>query len=227
MNHAVSLRNVRAGYGRVTVLNDITLSIEQGSLTGLCGPNGAGKSTFIKLCLGMIRPRSGSLTVLEAVPGRRGFRNTLLRIGYVPQKTGGGLIPATVREAVAMGRYGKAGLFRRLSARDWAPVDRALEAAGIAGIAASLTRELSGGQAQRVAIARALAMEPELLLLDEPTASLDAQGRSELLALVKTYRCGTVVMVSHDPESLSRCGRIFRFAEGRAEALASGESPHA
>ncbi|MDR2484820.1 MAG: metal ABC transporter ATP-binding protein [Treponema sp.] len=220
MSRAVDLQNIRAGYGNLTVLNNITLSIERGSLTGLCGPNGAGKSTFIKLCLGIIRPQAGTITVLGGTPGRRGFRNTLLRIGYVPQKTSCGLIPATVREAVSMGRYGKAGLFRRLSPRDREPVGKALEAAGIAGIADSSVRELSGGQTQRVAIARALAMDPELLLLDEPASGLDAEGRVDLLEIIRErreYHHITAIMVSHDEGSLAKCGRLFRFTQGRTE----------
>lgn len=216
---AVTAQNVCAGYGAVRVLNGITIRIEPETITGLCGPNGAGKSTFIKLCLGMIRPQSGSITVLGGVPGSRRFRSVLLRIGYVPQKTAGGLIPATVREAVSMGRYGKAGFCRPLLRRDWEPVDRALDAAGIAHLKNAQVQELSGGQTQRVAIARALAMEPELLLLDEPTSSLDGAGRRELLELIRgrrEYRRITAVMVSHDEESLAQCNCVVRFTEGRA-----------
>lgn len=220
MNFAVEARNIRAGYGTIEVLKDITLNIEQGSLAGLCGPNGAGKSTFIKLCLGMLRPKEGTLRVLGGIPGRRGFRAILLRIGYVPQRTAGGLIPATVREAVSMGRYGKAGFCRSLSRRDWEAVDRALEAVGIPSLARAQVQELSGGQTQRAAIARALAMEPELLLLDEPTSSLDAEGRMELLEIIRErreYQHITAILVSHDEEALSKCGYRFRFTQGRVE----------
>ncbi|MDR2490397.1 MAG: ATP-binding cassette domain-containing protein [Spirochaetaceae bacterium] len=220
MGFAIQASHVSAAYEKRRVLTDLTINVERGSLTGLCGPNGAGKSTFIKLCLGMIRPQSGCLTVLGKTPGQAGFRKTLHRIGYVPQKTTGGAIPATVREAASMGRYGMAGFFRPLSRHDWLAVDSALEAAGIAALAGAQARELSGGQTQRLAIARALAMEPEMLLLDEPSSSLDAQGRAELLSILlagREYRHITALMVSHDEASLAKCRAVYRFNEGRAE----------
>ncbi|MDR2499922.1 MAG: metal ABC transporter ATP-binding protein [Treponema sp.] len=217
---AVEAQNIGAGYGKLRVLRQSSLSITKGSLTGLCGPNGAGKSTFIKLCLGLLRLREGRLRVLGKTPGAFGFSGVLRRIGYVPQNTAGGSIPATVREAVAMGRYGKAGLFRPLSRRDWEAVDRAIASAGLEGVKNAQARELSGGQTQRMAIARALAMEPELLLLDEPASSLDAAGRLELLEALRRgreIRPVTVVLVSHDQELLAQCGAVFRFVQGKAE----------
>lgn len=220
---AISARNLCAGYGRVTVFENLFLHIEQGSLTGFCGPNGAGKSTFLRLCLGLLRPRSGSLRVLGAVPGTPGFRRTLPRIGYVPQTISGGSLPATVREAVSMGRYGGAGFLRPLSGRDRALVEGAMEAAGISALAKNQVRELSGGQAQRVAIARALAMEPDMLLLDEPNSNLDQAGRRELLGLVKSRQAAgglTAVIISHSAETLSACGTVYRFGPDGVHPLA-------
>ncbi|MDR1948213.1 MAG: ATP-binding cassette domain-containing protein [Spirochaetaceae bacterium] len=213
----ICARRVWAGYGRQMVLRGVDLCVERGSITGFCGPNGAGKSTFIKLCLGIVRPREGTITVMGKTPGLRAFRRTLMRIGYVPQNTSGGTLPATVREAVSMGRYGMAGFCRPLSRGDRALVDAAMDAAGVSALAGKPVQELSGGQAQRVAIARALAMEPELLLLDEPTSNLDADGRVELLRLIKArqeYRHITALIVSHDEEALSECRNIYRFGEG-------------
>jgi ABC-type Mn2+/Zn2+ transport system ATPase subunit len=218
----VEARNVNAGYGKLTALDDVSLDIPQGAVTGLCGPNGAGKSTFLKLCLGMIRPRKGSISVLGNRPGSPGFRRTLLRIGYVPQNTAGGSLPTTVREAVSMGRYGMAGFCRPLSNRDKDLVEASMEAAGVADLAKRRVQELSGGQTQRVAIARALAMEPELLLLDEPTSNLDARGRADLLRILRErqeYRHITVIIVSHDEETISGCADMYRFSEGRAEKI--------
>ena len=221
----INAQNIVAGYGKTTVLRNLTISIETGSLAGLCGPNGAGKSTFLKLCLGMLRPQSGSLSVMGIEPTAKTFKNILLRIGYVPQNTTGGTLPVTSREAVPMGRYGKAGLGCRLSQKDYAAVDAAMEAAGITDLAKCLVQELSGGQTQRVAIARALAMEPDILLLDEPTASLDASGRVELLQLIKreqSYSHITTLIVSHDADALSGCDSLFRFTDGIAELEAQG-----
>jgi ABC-type Mn2+/Zn2+ transport system ATPase subunit len=219
----VTARNVSAGYGKLTALRDLSLDIARGSITALCGPNGAGKSTFLKLCLGMIRPREGSIAVMGSRPGSPGFRRTLLRIGYVPQNTAGGSLPTTVREAVSMGRYGMAGFCRPLSRQDREPVEAAMEAAGVAELAKRRVQELSGGQTQRVAIARALAMEPELLMLDEPTSNLDTGGRADLLRIIRErqeYRHITVIIVSHDGEAIAGCAGMYRFGEGRAERIA-------
>jgi ABC-type Mn2+/Zn2+ transport system ATPase subunit len=213
---AVRAHNLFAGYDGDAVLRGVSLDLEAGSIGGLCGPNGAGKSTFIKLCLGLLKPRSGSITVLGKRPGA-GFRKTLFRIGYVPQNAAGGLLPVTVREAVSMGRYGRAGLFRPLSRRDWELTGAAMEAAGIGNLAGRRVQELSGGELQRTAIARALAMESELLLLDEPTSSLDAQGRVELLRIIKergAYRHITALIVSHDEATLAECAPLYRLSRG-------------
>jgi ABC-type Mn2+/Zn2+ transport system ATPase subunit len=216
-NPVISIRSLSAGYGKKTILRGITLAIRQGETAALCGPNGTGKSTFLKLCLGIILPMSGSISVLGGKPGKRGFRSVLMKTGYVPQNIAGGSIPVTVREAVAMGRYGLAGFLRPLSKKDRELTEAAMEAAGIREFGDSLVRELSGGQVQRTAIARALAMEPELLLLDEPTSNLDAQGRLDLLTLLRgrrEYRHITVVLATHDNNALSGWDRLFYFSGG-------------
>jgi ABC-type Mn2+/Zn2+ transport system ATPase subunit len=225
----ISARGVFAGYGKKPVLKDLCLSVEAGSLTGLCGPNGAGKSTFLKLCLGMLRPREGSLSVLGALPGSTSFRAALLRIGYVPQNAWGGSLPVTVREAVSMGRYGKAGFCRRLSREDRECVEEAIKTVGITELASRRVQELSGGQAQRVAIARALAMRPEVLLLDEPTASLDRESSVGLIKTIRfrqEYRHITAVIVSHSAETLCECGTVYRFTDGRAEKIVEREEAY-
>jgi ABC-type Mn2+/Zn2+ transport system ATPase subunit len=224
----VSASNLCAGYGKIRVLTNLSLEIAEGSLTGLCGPNGAGKSSFLKLCLGMLRPLSGEIRVLGELPGAGKFRKTLFHIGYVPQNTSEGSLPATVKEAVLMGRYGMTGFMRPLNRRDRERAYSAMVAVGVVDLADRGVRELSGGQAQRVAIARSLAMEAELLLLDEPTASLDAKSQEALLQTVQSL-CGkpygergrpvTAVIVSHDRETLSVCDCIYRFENGTASKL--------
>jgi ABC-type Mn2+/Zn2+ transport system ATPase subunit len=200
------------------VLKDLSLSIESGSITGFYGPNGAGKSTFVKLCLGMLRPASGGITVLGGEPWGKGGRKLRLRMAYVPQNTLSGTLPVTVREAVGMGLYGRLGFFRPLGRRQRLVVEQAMESCGIVHLAEKRVQELSGGQSQRTAIARGLAMDAELLLLDEPTSNLDTEGRSDLLRIIKQkreHRRITVVIVSHDENALGECGAVYRFNEGR------------
>jgi ABC-type Mn2+/Zn2+ transport system ATPase subunit len=140
----------------------------------------------------------------------------------VPQNTAGGSLPTTVREAVSMGRYGMAGFCRPLSHLDKELVDAAMEAAGVADLAKRRVQELSGGQTQRVAIARSLAMEAELLMLDEPGSNLDAEGRMDLLRIIRErqeYKHITVLIVSHDEDTISGCRDMYRFTNGRAEKI--------
>jgi ABC-type Mn2+/Zn2+ transport system ATPase subunit len=221
---AISATGLSAGYGKNIVLWDVSLTIPAGSITGFCGPNGAGKSTFIKVCLGMIRPESGSITVMGGAPWGMGGRKLRLRMGYVPQNTAGGTLPVTVRDAVSMGLYGKSGFFRPVPPGGRLLAEQALEACGIAGLASKRVQELSGGEAQRMAIARALAMDAEILLLDEPASNLDAEGRVELLRIIKEkqeYRHITALIVSHDEEALDKCGAIYYFNGGRVTEMES------
>jgi ABC-type Mn2+/Zn2+ transport system ATPase subunit len=214
----ISARELSAGYGKNMILKDLSLDINAGSITGFYGPNGAGKSTFVKLCLGMLKPASGRITVLGGEPWGKGGRKLRLRMAYVPQNTQGGTLPVTVREAVGMGLYGRLGLFRPMTRARRLLVEQAMESCGIARLAEKRVQELSGGQAQRTAIARALAMDAELLLLDEPTSNLDTEGCAELLRTIKQKRERrriTVVMVSHDKDALGECGAVYRFHEGR------------
>jgi len=217
----VEAEALELGYGRRTVLRVPRLRIEggRGRTVGLRGPNGAGKSTFLKACLGLVAPRSGSLRVLGAESGKRGFRSTLARIGYAPQSRPPGSLRLTVAEAVELGRYGRVGLFGRAGPADRRAVEVALALAGLDGLEDRAVQELSGGQYQRVAIARALAAEPELLMLDEPGSHLDAEGRrgvAELVAGMARKGAVSVLLVSHDAEVLALCDCIVDFEGGAA-----------
>ncbi|MBM3129853.1 MAG: ATP-binding cassette domain-containing protein [Chloroflexi bacterium] len=222
--HALVAENISTRYGDVFALRDVSLTVQRGEMIGLFGANGAGKSTFLKAALGLVPLAAGTLTVLGNVVGGARYHHARPRIGYVPQKLPGGRFPVTVRDAVAMGRYGLAGMGRALTARDHALVVSALEQMRIGDLASRLAQNLSGGQAQRVAIARALAQEPELLLLDEPTASLDRAGQVELARQVQQLnreRGITVVIVSHNVEVARLCQRLYLFDAGQACAIDS------
>ncbi|MDP9383374.1 MAG: metal ABC transporter ATP-binding protein [Chloroflexota bacterium] len=190
-------------YSGEVVVEEVSLSVQAGEFVGLIGPNGSGKSTLMRLGVGLLRPQSGSVRLFGQPLAR--FREWP-RIGYVPQVAAARPgFPATVREVVSTGRVGRRGLFRRLSESDGHAVDLALESVGMMPFRSRLIGELSGGQHQRVMLARALAGEPELLLLDEPAAGVDAVAKLELLNLLRRLGQDTnlaVVYVSHDFETL-------------------------
>jgi zinc transport system ATP-binding protein len=180
------------------VLRDIDLVVEPGDVLAVLGPNGAGKSTLVKALLGLLPLAGGRTEIFGSPPA--GFRDWK-RVGYVPQhlRMGGG-VPATVREVVSSGRVARQSRWRPTSAADRAAVDRALKAVGLADRARDSAHLLSGGQQQRVLIARALAGEPDVYVMDEPTAGVDASSQSALAGTLRklTAEGRTVVLVAHE-----------------------------
>ena len=189
--------------GRVTldrrpVLRGIDLTVSEGEAVAILGANGSGKSTLVRALLGLV-PLSGGTTLLYGLPPSR-FRDWK-RIGYVPQRLSvGGGVPATVREVVLSGRIARQRRWRRTSAEDKAAVADALEAMGLTARANDPVHALSGGQQQRVLIARALAGQPDVFVMDEPTAGGDAASQQALAdVLAKLVARGrTVVLVMHE-----------------------------
>lgn len=181
------------------VLAGIDLRIDAGDVLAVLGPNGAGKSTLVKALLGLVPLSGGRTEIYGRRPARfRGWQ----RIGYVPQRLPmGGGVPATVREVVASGRVARQSRWRPASAADRAAVDRALETMGLTGRARDSAHLLSGGQQQRVLIARALAGEPDVFVMDEPTAGVDTRSQAALSStLHRLAGAGsTVVLVTHEP----------------------------
>ncbi len=178
---------------------DIKMHSEQRCII-ITGPNGGGKSTLLKVILGLIQPERGRVTVLGNPPEKsRG------RTGYVPQYSNyDHNFPVSVIEVVTMGRYGKAGLLKPYGRTDKEAAQRALGRVGMLDHAGSQIGQLSGGQQQRAFIARALVSEPQLLLLDEPTASVDSAMQTdfyELLGHLKEEMA--IIMVSHDIGAVS------------------------
>jgi len=191
----ISLEDVWVQYNGVTVLEDITLSVQNRDFLGIIGPNGGGKTTLLKVILGLIKPNRGRVTVLGGPPeeGRR-------FIGYVPQLTQFDReFPATALDVVLMGRLGRKGLLRRYTEEDMEIAYKALESVEILDLKDRQVGKLSGGELQRVFLARALAADPKILLLDEPTASIDEPTKTELYELLKGLnREITIILVSHD-----------------------------
>ena len=188
----ITLERVTFGYRREPVLERVDLVVRARDYLAVLGPNGGGKTTLLKLMLGLLDPWSGTVT-LHLERGRSA-------LGYVPQVANGDRrFPIDLRALVAMGRLGRRGLFARASAADHEQVDRVLELLGLTELAPVQVRELSGGQLQRALIARSLAAEPEVLLLDEPFAALDADSRRRLRqALRELNQRIAVVVVTHD-----------------------------
>jgi zinc transport system ATP-binding protein len=198
---AVELRGVTLHRGDVHVLEDIDLRIERGAFLAVLGPNGSGKTTLLRVLLGLIMPQSGSVRVLGTTP--RAARG---RVGYVPQRARFDLdFPIRAEEVVRMGRLARGRFGRRYDASDREAARRALDTMEVAHLADRPIGALSGGELQRVLIARALAIEPELMLLDEPTASLDERiGRSVWDILEELSHRMTLVVVSHDIGAISQ-----------------------
>jgi zinc transport system ATP-binding protein len=198
--YLLEMKNVWVSYNGTPVLEGINLSIESGDFLGIIGPNGGGKTTLLKVMLGLITPDRGEVRVLGKPPGEA--RHLM---GYVPQHTlFDSSFPITVWDVVLMGRFGKAGLFKRYDAEDKRVARNALEKVGMYEHRNSQIGQLSGGELQRVFIARALVTEPQLLLLDEPTASVDSSMQSEFYEILEDLKHHMgIVMVSHDIGAVS------------------------
>ena len=192
---AVSVQHLWAGYNGEPVLEDVCLTVPPLDFVGIIGPNGGGKSTLLKVLLGLLRPWRGTVLI-----GGRPVREARHRIGYVPQAIDFDReFPARVRDVVRMGRLAHARLLRRYSPEDDAVVDRVLGEMDLLALADKPMGEISGGQRQRVLIARALAVEPDLLLLDEPTASVDTRISADVYDLLaRLNRRLTILLVTHD-----------------------------
>jgi zinc transport system ATP-binding protein len=194
----VDLREGAVAIDGRPVLRGLDLTVRSGDFLALMGPNGSGKSTLVRALTGLLPLTAGSLELFGT--DIEHFEEWS-RIGYVPQRPGAGSgVPASVWEIVASGRLGRRKLFRPLSRADRAAIDDALEVVGLAHRAKDGIHRLSGGQQQRVLIARALAGEPEMLLLDEPTAGVDIANQRALAATLQELgsRGSTIVLVAHE-----------------------------
>lgn len=186
------------GYDGRPVLRDVSLTVTAGEVVAVLGANGSGKSTLIRAVLGLVPLSAGSVT-LFGTPLRR-FRQWR-RIGYVPQRLGAGSgVPATVAEVVASGRLARRGILRPPGSADRTAVAEALREVGLADRSGDPVATLSGGQQQRTLIARALAGDPELLVLDEPTAGVDAASQEAFAGALRRFVAtgGTVLLVAHE-----------------------------
>lgn len=191
----VEFRNVSFHYGSNPAVVDVTFDIFPDDFLAIVGPNGGGKTTILKLMLGMLRPDAGTITLFG-----KSTREARTRIGYVPQRTEfDGNFPITVEEIVLTGRLGSSRIGRRYSDADREAARRAMEELDLSRLAHREIGALSGGERQRTLVARALSCEPDMLVLDEPTSSVDSRIEKSFYELLQTlHKRIPIVLVSHD-----------------------------
>ena len=197
----VEIQNVSFAYNGQTALQDVSLEIRPGDFMAMIGPNGGGKTTLVKLILGLLKPDTGVIRVTG-----QSAQKASARIGYVPQDVHiNRSFPITALDVVLMGKLEAKKRWARKTESNRREALAALERLEMAPLAEKKIGELSGGQCQRVFIARALVTRPQLLLLDEPTASIDTKGQAEFFEMLKDLnRDVTIVVVSHDLLAVSR-----------------------
>jgi zinc transport system ATP-binding protein len=225
----VRLRGASIGYERVPVVRGVDLEIDAGEVVALLGPNGSGKSTLVRGMLGLAQVLGGEVELFGQPVSRLRER---WRVGYVPQRLANASgLPTTVAEVVACGRLPRLAPWRRFGKDDRAHVAAAIEAVGLAGFERRPMLKLSGGQQRRALIARALASEAELLVLDEPTAGVDAASQRALADTVEQLAGGgaTILYITHEPGPVAHlCTRAVELRGGAIvyDGPVSGASEH-
>jgi len=200
-SNVIEVRNLWFSYEKEPVLEDVTFSVKKGDFLAIIGPNGGGKSTLLKLILGLLKPERGEIKVLGKPP-----QKVRHKIGYLPQYSFSNTsFPITVMDVALMGRLNRRGFGKRYTDEDRKKVEEILKRLGIWEYRNTHIGNLSGGQRQRVLIARALAVEPEILLLDEPTAGVDPEYETGICEILKELNKEmTIVLVTHDIGVISR-----------------------
>jgi len=199
--NAIEIENLTVYYQNVCALSNINLTVKDREFVAIIGPNGGGKSTLLKSILGLVQPDKGKIRIYNKPPNKvHGL------IGYVPQFSKFNRdFPINVMEVVLMGRLSKRiPIFHRYTSKDVDTAECIMKKLGIYQLRNRQIGELSGGQLQRTLIARALAVQPKILLLDEPTASLDANSKSDIYDLLKKLNNDmTIILVTHDMGAIS------------------------
>jgi len=214
----IEVNSVSFRYHEAWVLQEVSFRVEKGEFVGVIGPNGSGKTTLLKLLYRLLAPQRGEILIELAPMKKMDRRDIAKRIAVVAQETQV-LFPFSVFETVLMGRSPYLGSLLFESEKDLEIARKAMEWTKILPFSERSIEELSGGERKRVFIARALAQEPEIVLLDEPTANLDIQHQIDFLDLILALnreRGLTIVMASHDMNIASEfCDRLILLQEGR------------
>lgn len=219
----LEVKGLEFGYDSVPVLENVDLKVESGEILGVIGPNASGKTTLLKCIDGILNPQVGTVLIDGSEASKLSNEEMAKRFGYVPQADRESF-PTTVFNTVLMGRKPHGSW--KPSDSDLEVVSRIIEEFGLDDIAMRDIGEISGGQRQKVLIARALAQEPEVLLLDEPTSSLDLRHQLEVLNIVKEETGGGIstAMAMHDLNLASRyCDKIVMLNGGKIFAAGGGK----
>jgi len=235
-NVAYSLKNVSFSYSRgkraesEAVLKELSCLILSGRVLGILGPNGSGKSTLLKLLARVFYPQNGTIDLLGKSLSGLSQVDVAKRVALVPQETLQ-VFPFTIAEMVLMGRsphHQGWGGWHWEDSRDWAVAQKAMDELDVAHLGDRLVTEVSGGERQRAVIARALVQEPQILLLDEPTAFLDLHHQLDIARIIKRLnreRGLTVVLVSHDLNLASQyCDQVLLLNHGRLAAMGTPQT---
>jgi iron complex transport system ATP-binding protein len=217
----LSLANVSFAFGARPVVDGVTLTIERGTLVAIVGPNGAGKTTLLRLAAGLIAPTGGSIRLAGSDPATTSRRLLARQLAYLPQEYNL-VFPFTVTEVVLMGRYPHHGPLALENEEDARLADQAMRRCDVADKAMRRFDALSGGERRRTLLAQAFCQAAELLLLDEPTASLDpahAAAVFRILAEERNARQATALIVTHDLNLAVRLAdRLILLDQGRVVA---------
>jgi zinc transport system ATP-binding protein len=217
MTTAVRIENLSFSYDHLPILSGVNLQIEAGRLVGVIGPNGGGKTTLFRLILGFLKPKEGAIWIYDRPPVQARDQ-----MAYVPQELQfDRQFPISALEVVLAGRLRRSSWVGRYPKADKEAALAALHRVGLEEMAHAPFSALSGGQAQRTLIARALVSNPTLLLLDEPTANVDAKAESEIYALLHDLKgTATILLVTHDFQVATQIVDDVIFVQRRIDRLA-------
>ncbi|MBL8531375.1 MAG: ABC transporter ATP-binding protein [Hyphomonadaceae bacterium] len=219
------VRNASVDLGARRVVDDVSITLEAGEIVALLGPNGAGKTSLMRACLGLLPLTGGDVSLQGVDPRRLSARLRALRAAYLPQRPQA-VWPVSVASLVALGRFAHGAAPDRLSPRDQAAVDAALEACGLSDLRDRRMDHISGGEKARAHLARALAQQAPILVLDEPSAGLDpaqALGMAHILR-ARAASGGAVLFSTHDVAlAAGIADRVVLMRSGRVMAAGAAE----